>query len=258
MIEDVLIKVLEYGKISNIDSFKAISQALSLEFYYESNPILYTLSSENFVLDISEDLTCTLTFVNDELNLKFDYIQKYLTFYLTNKKYFYFLLKFLVHCSSNQLNDEDTLESADYEKDMDNSKISVHRFFCDCIMSSKYCCKVTLNNIRIPDFNIFTHQTYEKEYIPQIKDDAGLEYVNMLLPFVFKPYKIENLAWFFIPDGFKVNHMNNNSNSIYLFENLKIVGKSIYINDERSQIASFGFNHGLTLKESIDLLKIFN
>jgi len=240
MEENILIKVLEYGKVSDLNAFKAISSSLSLEFYCESNPVLYTLSSENFVLDISEDSSCVLTFVDDCLNSRFAYIQEYLSFYSRKKKLFYFLLKFLISCTSESADNKAKNDTSDSEI----SKTGKYLYFCDCIATEAYCNSFNLSSISKSNYNIFTHREYDTDC--PIRACA-------LVPYVYTHGSSENLANFFTSEEFSTKHMLSFQDPYYECKNIKVLRNGVFINDERSKIASFAFNRGLTLKDSVDL-----
>lgn len=240
MEENILIKVLEYGKISDLNALKAISSLLSLEFYCESNPILYTLSSESFVLDISEDSSCVLTFVDDSLNSRFTYIQEYLSFYSRKKKLFYFLLKFLISCTSETASGK----AKSTTSDLKISKTDKYLYFCDCIATEAYCNSFNLSSISKSNYNIFTHREYDH--------DCPIR-AYALVPYIYTHGTSENLANFFTSEEFSMKHMLSFQDPYYECKNIKVLRNGVFINDERSKIASFAFNRGFPLKDSVNL-----
>lgn len=237
MLESNLVKILEYGKISMKDFLSKVAESLNLEFYSEEGSALYTLSSQFFVLDIIEDDTggkATLIFVDESLNVKLSYIQEYLSFFLKKKHIFYHLLKYLVNCTSKT-----HIENGDGD-------LNQYKCICSCIFTGKYCKIFNMDE----DINIFTHK----------KQDIPLEY------YFYDPKKsvnpidsafISRITDIFTPENFNLKCVGLDcGNQIhYKYGNIKVDGRSVFINNERSKIASFAFLKGCPLVRCIEMDK---
>lgn len=234
MDEKYLVKMLEYGKIQMKDSMVKICNALGIEFYYEPEEDLYTISSEFFVLDV-RDKECSLIFVEDALNEKLCYIQAYLTYFLEKKHIFYFLLRFLVACTRNEPHNckqEGSLER--------------HKCICSCISSGNYCKLFNLSKIE-NGFNIFTHRNIT----------FPIHYYFLDLKMIGPP---KNLAELFPIENFnrdRYNQIENTEETYYECGKIKVIKNCVFIDEKRSPVASMLFLKGCSLKESIKFAEIF-
>lgn len=225
MREEHLLKVLEYGKISDVDAFRAMGEALGLQFYHESSPTLYTLSSESFLLDISED-ACTIIFVEEELNTKLEYVQRYLNHFLSRRHLFYCLLRFLAKKS----------EDSPYP----GPDCSIHKVFCNCILGRNYC--MSFDPVEAADINIFTHSKF----------CSGRAQENRMMAYVESS---SNLAAMLTPEQLFSRHLTE---GLYYEEgSIMAQRNSISIDGERSGVASFAFSRGLSLRDSVGVARIF-
>jgi hypothetical protein len=232
-----LLKILQYGKINEKDIFEHICRSLGLEFYFEGNPSVYTISSEFFVLDISQS-NCNLLFVDESLNVKLAYVQDYFNQFIENKFIFYHLLKYLNSCNN-------PIPSNNFNQDC-----STYKCICNCIFKSKYCHLYDLSKIPAT-FNIFTHS--ELDYPLDLFFNKNIDQ-KFDLP--------ENLAEIYTPEKFNKNvykyfNKEQDSHFIYKFDNVKVIDRSVYVSEERSRIASLAFVKGCSLEESLDFANIF-
>jgi hypothetical protein len=236
MKEQNLVKILEYGKISLRESLQAMCSTLELEFYFEKDQIIYTVSSNFFVIDIQND-TCSLIFVNDELNNKLSYIQAYLNNFITKKPEFFYILKYLKACTHNSKN---------LEKIPDCSK---YKCMCNCIVTGEYCEIYNLIDIS-STYNIFTHSEFKYPLdVLFNKPNAGTV--------IEAP---ENFADIFTPHNYSTRvfeYFRSKDEFLYESKNVKVSGKSIYISNKRCPIASFAFLKGCSLIKSLEYSRIF-
>lgn len=236
MKEENLIKILEYGRSPLKQALSDICTCLNLEFYFEENPLIYTISSEFFVLDIAND-TCSLIFVEGDINSKLPYIQAYLTYFLSNRLAFYQILKYLNSCN----------KTTKYR----NLNQSCTKFicFCSCLYTNEYCQVYDLSKVS-ESFNIFTHSEFKYPY--EVYLGGKLD---------FKINAPNNFADIFRPENFSkqvFNYFLKSNAFIYEADDVKVIDKSVFISGKRSQIASFSFLKGCTLTESLEFDKVFN
>lgn len=237
----ILSKILEYGRITRKEALVKISDCLDLEFYYEQDTGLCTLSTEAFVLDISET-DCNLIFVDEVLNTKFEYIQNYLSNFLHKKHIFLYILKYIIAC---------TKKNSNYKG---QGSLEKHKCLCSCIFTDNYCRTYNFENLP-KNFNIFTHTMIE---IP-------------ILYYFYKPgdvlpkYELEstniNISSIVSTDNFDryfLNIVYCKNEIVYEIENVKVIGNSVYINERRSQIASLAFLRGCTLSKCLEFAKLIN
>lgn len=272
MLESNLLKILEYGKIPMKDFLVKISEMLNLELYSEEGYAVYTLSSESFVLDV-ENKNVTLIFVDETLNEKSGYIQQYLNYFLKKKHIFYCLLKYIVNCTASNIGNSTANSTADNRRDStvncttsnmrdssansttgnnignstancttDSNSLKKYKSICTCILTGKYC---KIFNIR-DEINIFTHR----------KQDIPLEYFLSDTPAKqIDSSLVSRISDIFTPENFSLKWIDLKcSDQIsYEYENVKVKGKSVFINDERSKIASFAFLKGVPLSKCIQM-----
>lgn len=230
MREEFLLKVLEYGKMPDLEAFKAMAEALGLEFYHESPSMLYTLSSESFLLDISRE-SCSMIFVEEELNSRLGYIQQYLNHFLPKKHVFYCILRFLA-----KRNEGPSQSRPD---------CSVYKVFCNCILRGDYCVNFDPDQAGKNNFNAFTHSSFDPS---RVEENGILGYAPGTDP--------NNLASILTPDQLSFKDLDQEG--LYYQEgNVRVTRKSVSINGERSSTASFAFSRGLCLKDSIDIARVF-
>lgn len=227
MREEFLLKVLEYGKMPDLETFRTIAETLGLEFYYESPSVLYTLSSESFLLDVSGN-SCAMIFVEEELNSKLGYIQKYLNHFLPKKHIFYCILRFLTKRSESP--------------PRSRPNYSVHKVFCNCILGRDYCMDFDPGQAAKNGFNVFTHSNFDPTRVGD----------NDILAYAPGWESSNNLANIFTPDQLSLKHLSQ-KDLYYQEDNIRVSKKSVFINGERSSTASFAFSRGLSLKDSIDI-----
>lgn len=233
MKDEHLVKVLEYGKIETKKAFNAICNTLGLEFYFEAENELFTFSSDFFVLDVCKG-ECSLIFVDETLNGKLSYIEVYFKNYISQKHTFYYLLKYLLACGS---------PASTYENQQGNLKR--HKAFCSCICTKKYCKTFDLGKLA-PNFNIFTHKTL----------DFPVYHYFTKSKFIQPP---KNLAVIFPIELFDkecIQVIDSDIQPIYECDNIKVEKNSVFIDGVRSQVASFAFSQGCTLKEAIEFSEV--
>jgi hypothetical protein len=230
MREEFLLKVLEYGRMPDLEAFKAIAEALGLEFYHESPSMLYTLSSESFLLDISGD-ACTMIFVEEDLNSRLGYIQEYLNHFLPQKHIFYCILRFLTRRSENPQPRPDC---------------SVYKVLCNCILRGDYCANFDPGQDARSNINVFTHSSFD----PSRVEESGM------LAYVPGGKSSNNLASTFTSDQLSFRHLSQ-EDLYYQEDNIRVSKRSVFIDGERSSTASFAFSRGLSLRDSVDVARIF-
>ncbi|ELA41989.1 uncharacterized protein VICG_01006 [Vittaforma corneae ATCC 50505] len=243
--EQALVKILEYGKMPMREALTQVCIFLGVEFYYEQENGLFTLSTESFVLDISNS-ECNLIFVEDLLNSKLGYIQLYISHFLSRKHIFYYLLKYLISCTRN------THSSFGYNAGIGpEASLEKHKCICSCIFTDHYCQSFNLNTVS-EGFNIFTHS----------KIDLPLEYYFYEPGTVLQKVELSslyyNLAKIITPEYFDKRYYDflvNSEKTFYENGSVRVVANSVYTNGERSPVASLAFLRGCTLKESLNFAK---
>lgn len=237
-----LAKLLEYGKISATDTFSQIGALLGLEFYYEQENDLYTLSNEVFVLDISKG-ECTLLFVDESLNARMEHIRQYLLNFTPKQHVFFHLLRYLTSCTSGAVPTAHVAGS-----------LERHKCICSCIFTGEYCQTFDLSVIP-ENFNIFTHR--------QI--DLPVEYYfytpGRSLPKIRLDEFGGNIAQYIAPENFDkrcFGIFHGGTDLSYEEGDVKVVGKSVYVKGRRLPIASLAFIRGNTLKDSLQFEQILD
>jgi len=163
--ENILLALLEYESIPSESLWSDIATALDLYYYKEENT--HTLCSNTFVLDISE-AACTLQFVNENLNKKFGYIQKYLNEYLGRKDLFYLILRYfatvegsikkrdLVNGQPSSVNGRSSMPPrpsiSEVKKKYKTKKL------CHCVFDGDYCERENDFLMKEEGYNIFLHR----------------------------------------------------------------------------------------------------
>lgn len=172
-----LIKFLSYrnGDIP----IKIISEALNFQSFNDviDGQNVDTICSTTFVLDIFSKQTCKLTFVDDLINQKLNYLNNYLNILLSKKDYLFFYcilrrIKFIEsHISMNceNFNDFDKKIVITYNINNLNcgeNQILLRRnqfFVCKCILDNESCYQYDYDSLlKYDDYNILTHRN---EYI---------------------------------------------------------------------------------------------
>ncbi len=249
--EKVLIKLLEYGKMTNYNVYKSIASILGLEFYNEPDESVFSICSEAFVLDVTNK-SSTLIFVDEELNKdEYKFIEKYFNQYLDDKKTFYYLLKFFT-----KVIDLENISSAK-NKISENILLEAHgdlkecKTICSCIFGKNYCYKEKIK--LLPGYNIFTHR-YDKIY-----NDPFLVLENNKNSREIEEYQLENnLSLYFKEKDFTVDlikKLSLDKPHYYENNNYRVNGRNIYIDNQKNKFASFLFKKGLSLEESIKYWK---
>lgn len=252
--EELLLKILEYNKISLPDSLQLIGAFLGLEFYHEPETDLFTLSSSFFVLDISSN-ECTLIFVNESLNTSQPYISTYLTYFLQDKHIFFYLLKYLVNCI------KDTSPQTPISH-------RVVRSTCTCLFSPQYCRTFELDTVP-PGVNIFTHTVMsvplEYYFYRPGEDIGGMDRTSEMDQNGEMNQKLKRDYWnvsvLIGADNFDKKYLGRFANPGDLFYEdgeIKVYNMSVYVKGKRSSVASLAFLRGCTLKESLYFAELIN
>lgn len=280
--EKNFLKILEYGKIQTDKMVECISKLLELELYRDNNT--YTLSSNNFVVDITPD-ECTVIFVEEHLNTLLSHIQIYLNQYFHKKHIFYYLLKYFTKIAKSNTS------NFNYK----NPTLKINKTFCDCIFTDNYC--VDSNIFIIPQgFNIFTHRfdhinhkpffiyqtvdyynhkfvhpeniEYSHDYPHQRIDnhsdsrnsqylhlnDDVLSRINNKSPTDKLKLIEKNLALIFKPEDYNIflkDYFYDSDEYYYEDSFYKVVDGNVFVNNTKNKIASFMFKKGCTLADSI-------
>jgi hypothetical protein len=143
--EKVLLKMLEYEEIAEEDVYRLLCPVLNLQYFVEQN--VHTLSALSFIMDIS-DSAVKITFVNEEYNRHFRYVEFYLSESLKKRSYtkFYHYLRMFTR-----------LESGGDEVVEAGAGAS-----CGCLAAGTYCTSPSLNAIAQHSsdaiYNIYTHR----------------------------------------------------------------------------------------------------
>lgn len=241
-----LVKILEYGKTTLKKLLQQICENLNLEFYCEDDPLIFTISSEHFVLDVECDNAqrenvsrCTLIFVNEELNEKHSYIQQYLNHFKNNRLVFFCLLRYL----TNLLNKSKKSTATD------KMACSRYKCICDCLFTGNYC-EVQFGHAK--GYNVFTHSSlqYPLEIFFKQPTDVKCTVPDDLSSIFTQEDYSRTVFDYFTKD--------KASDFIYTDGIIKVVNKNVFISNERSPIASFAFMNGCSLKESIEFSKILS
>jgi len=235
MDERLLAKILEYGKIPEDKALARISEVLELEFYYEEEAALYTLSNEFLVLDVSKD-GCTLIFVDEALNTKTDIIRRYLSQFIHEKHIFFYLLRYLINCTKQ------------ITSTTERGSLATHKCICSCIFTGKYCQTYELSSVHT-DFNIFTHEML----------DLPLDYYfyrpNIALEKIRLPEGQANIARYIPRERFDrrcLDIFTAANGVLYEDEDVRVVNRSVYLNNKRMPIASLAFMRGCTLRDALE------
>lgn len=177
-----LIKILSY---KNIDfQPKLISDYLGLQTFQDTidGQDVHSICGISFVIDfvLGDEKSCTITFVDEKLNLKLSYLNYYLNTFLDNKDYLF------IYYMVRRIKLIDTY-MADYKENPENRKNRKHReldlpikivlnngekdstsqvlirrngcFLCQCITAAEPCYSHEKHLVfDVDDYNYFTHR----------------------------------------------------------------------------------------------------
>lgn len=234
--EHVFLLLLDLHALDKPIVFRNMAALLGLEFFEDPDQQLYTISSDQFVLDISPD-GCSLLFVDEHLSDNLKYIQHYFNFYFGDKHTFYFLLRFFVRFSSHRPRDVSLINA------INNSNLKKHKNICECVFSNNYCIQMQINEVK-NNYNIFTHR----------KDKVNES------PFLVLEYQPNseismnrNIFWHFKREEITIKMFEEMKQAEIFYDDgdVKTDGMSVYRNGIRCATASFIFRSGMLLDDAI-------